>query len=59
MGVEKIIEEWSKESIGVKGVVELESAIRKMATDRDPDTRKAAKRAWEAFQGRFPERVDE
>lgn len=59
MGVEKVIDEWSRESIGVKGIVELEMAIRKMATDRDPDTRKAAKRAWEAFESKYPERVDE
>jgi len=45
-GLERVSREWSKELIGERGVVVLEEALRKMATDKDPEVRQISKRVW-------------
>jgi len=39
--------------------VVLEEALRKMATDKDPEVRQISKRVWARFSEGWPERVDE
>lgn len=51
--------EWSREVIGEKGVLVLEAALKKMATDKDPEVRQISKRVWARFNEVWPERVDE
>ncbi len=51
--------DWEKQIIGPKGVVELEMAMRKMATEKDQEVRKMGKRMWEMYVQKWPERVDE
>lgn len=57
-GIEKVMEEWDRDVIGTRGIQELEGAMKKMATDKDPEVRRAAKKSWEAFANKYPERVD-
>ncbi len=58
-GLERVSREWSKELIGERGAVVLEEALRKMATDKDPEVRQISKRVWARFSEGWPERVDE
>lgn len=56
--LEKILRDWEKEVIGAKGVVELEVAIRRMATEKDAEVRKIGKRMWDVFTAKWPERIE-
>ncbi len=58
-GLERVVMEWSREVIGEKGVLVLEEALKKMATDKDPEVRQISKRVWARFNEVWPERVDE
>lgn len=55
--LEKMMREWSRELIGAKGVVELESAMRRMATEKDAEVRKIGKRMWAVYEAKWPERI--
>lgn len=57
--LEKIVKEWDKDLVGAKGVVELEVAMRRMATEKDAEVRKIGKRMWEAYAARWPERIEQ
>lgn len=57
VAVQKVMDDWDKSVIGGK-VAEIEVAMRKMATDKDPEVRKAGKSVWERYKVVFPERVD-
>ena len=54
---ERAINEWERVLWGGKVVV-LEEAIRKMATDKDPEVRQIGKRVWGKFGEVWPERVE-
>lgn len=51
--------EWDKDLVGPKGVVELEVAMRRMATEKDAEVRKIGKRMWESYAARWPERIEQ
>lgn len=57
--MDRVAREWTREIITEKGVVILEEALRKMATDKDPEVRQISKRVWARFREVWPERVDE
>jgi hypothetical protein len=58
LAVKTIVNDWDKALIGTKGIMEIEAAMRKMATDKDPEVRKAGKAVWEQYKIVWPERVD-
>ncbi|XAO25856.1 hypothetical protein I312_104686 [Cryptococcus bacillisporus CA1280] len=59
MGVERALKEWPVELWTEKWLVILEESLKKMATNKDPDVRKAGKNVWALFMDAWPERVDE
>jgi hypothetical protein len=59
IGVERALREWSKAVIGEKGVVVIEEAVKKMATDKDPEVRATGKRVWARFRDIWQERIEE
>ncbi|KAL7423510.1 hypothetical protein Q5752_001090 [Cryptotrichosporon argae] len=58
-GFERAVTEWPREIWSDKEVETLEACVRKMATDRDAEVRKIAKRVWGRFMEVWPERVEE
>ncbi|ORY35360.1 clasp N terminal-domain-containing protein [Naematelia encephala] len=59
IGFERTTREWEREVFGVKGVERLEDALRKMATDKDPEVRQISKRIWVRYNEVWPERVED
>lgn len=59
MGVERALKEWPVELWTEKWLVILEESLKKMATNKDPDVRKAGKNVWALFMDAWPERVNE
>ncbi|KAJ9101103.1 hypothetical protein QFC21_003321 [Naganishia friedmannii] len=57
--LERILREWDRELIGNKGLVELEVAMKRMATEKDAEVRKIGKRMWENYAAKWPERIEE
>jgi hypothetical protein len=57
--LERILREWDRELIGNKGLVELEAAMKRMATEKDAEVRKIGKRMWENYAAKWPERIEE
>lgn len=55
----RILMEWDRETIGRKGITELEGAVRKMATEKDAEVRRTGKGMWKVYVEKWPERVDE
>lgn len=55
----RILIEWDRETIGRKGIAELEGAVRKMATEKDAEVRRTGKGMWKVYVEKWPERVDE
>lgn len=59
VGIESTMMHWEHHRWAEKDLEVLELCIRKMATDRDGDVRKIARRVWALFGELWPERVDE
>lgn len=57
--LERILREWDRELIGNKGLIELEAAMKRMATEKDAEVRKIGKRMWEDYTAKWPERIEE
>ncbi|KAJ9110863.1 hypothetical protein QFC19_001372 [Naganishia cerealis] len=57
--LERIMREWNRDLIGNKGLIELEMAMRRMATEKDAEVRKIGKRMWENYISKWPERIEE
>ncbi|GHJ89308.1 hypothetical protein NliqN6_5710 [Naganishia liquefaciens] len=57
--LEKMTREWPREVIGARGVVELEAAMKRMATEKDAEVRKIGKRMWGVFEAKWPERIEQ
>ena len=57
-GLERTLDEWEKELWDPKISV-LEDAMRKMATDKDPEVRRTGKAIWLKYTEIWSERVDE
>lgn len=58
-GIERMTVEWDRARFGERDLEILEFCLCKMATDRDAEVRKTAKRVWARFAEVWPERVDE
>ena len=61
VGFERAVEDWERgegawhdKTLGC-----LEEALRRVATDKDPEVRQSGKRLWKRYQDVWPERVDE
>lgn len=56
--IEATIHEWERSRWHERDLELLELCVRKMATDRDAEVRKTAKRVWGLFVETWPERVE-
>lgn len=59
VGIESAMTRWDPHRWSVKDLDLLELCVRKMATDRDGEVRKTARRVWALFAELWPERVEE
>ena len=59
LGFELIVTQWDKGLFNEKGMAGVEDAVKKMATDKDPEVRATGKKVWTAFRNTWPERLDE
>ena len=52
-----VLQTWEVGMMGNKGMLEVEDAMRRMATERDAEVRKIAKGMWEVYNELYPDRV--
>lgn len=57
VAVQEIVNKWEKSAMG-KHMTDIEGAMKRMATDKNPECRKAGKAVWQRYKVVWPERVD-
>ncbi|RXK38126.1 hypothetical protein M231_04587 [Tremella mesenterica] len=58
-GIERAMTEWDNDLFGGKSLTILEDAVKRMATDKDPEVRQIGKRVWALYTASWPDRADE
>ncbi|EIW67432.1 hypothetical protein TREMEDRAFT_74579 [Tremella mesenterica DSM 1558] len=58
-GIERAMTEWDNDLFGGKSLTILEDAVKRMATDKDPEVRQIGKRVWALYTASWPDRADD